>query len=346
MCRPLVTSREESVYKLSELLKNPESLLWKKLNAVNEFTLSEKYNDELKKLEEKMNIPACAGSIKKFKEFQNAKKEYTDINQIAEKVGQLLNRSNFSFNGIVSSNREILSKKIVDFYNFMAYFLEENDLLALLFSVCRVGVLKSFFDSSFKDHAAETIFGNNSTCTIFSRKWFSYGDTIYKTGFWPVSDNFCVFVHEYWHAILNYVTTMNFNSAKWRVYNGKGSNVKLSNDCFDLRQIVKNSKVESLKKWMLFDDYYNFMYTQNVDRKERDSTSGKLVNMVAVPSQYARQELGEELMCEAFSYWYLTPENERNYYWELIHDYFSINFFSKFYNTIIGKFVVNEYDKN
>lgn len=70
-----INSRDESLYKISELLKKPQSKLWLKLNCANDkFELEEKYKNILFELEEKIYEAASVSSIEEFEELKQKKR--------------------------------------------------------------------------------------------------------------------------------------------------------------------------------------------------------------------------------------------------------------------------------
>lgn len=89
-----------------------------------------------------------------------------------------------------------------------------------------------------------------------------------------------------------------------------------------------------LKDNIISNKYLEYIYNEyqillsNENPPQQNETILKLVNMVAVSSLYARKEMGDKILTEAFAYWYLTPPTERNYYWGLIHQYFTNDFWN------------------
>lgn len=336
-----ITSRQDSSYKLSKILNDQSNKLWTIINATNLKGLSEFDQKILMEMENLITKKSSDESLSEFEQWKN-QTIFVDLNNISKLAGQFLERDNFNFDRILPiSGKSKVSIEITAFYNFMSNFLDISDLLIIFFSFSSRNI--------FSTTLGEVFVGNNHQCVVFTNGWAinPICSIQYNRGFYAAKTNFSTFVHEFCHGLLGFLSTTSINSktrSKFNrvdVYNNIGKNYET---CKELINDKKNRKTTVYPTYPITDDYKNYIYnsyfndyiTNKILINEEFSKENikKLINMTAVPSEYGRSnmdKLPEELLCEAFAYWYCTPENERNYYWELIHHYFSKIIWDKWY---------------
>lgn len=332
-----INSREEEVYKLSLLLRAPESDLWKWFRDGTALAqLSEEDYQFLWDLEYWFTLEADEDRVKEFNNFKESK-TFTSIDQITELIQNTLNRKNFTFDNIIwLANEDTLISRIIEFYNFISMRMKKEDLASLFFSLCN--------SSEFREGhlSARTINANNHQCIWFKTGWPSDQPDSYQQGFHSTGDIFHTFVHEFCHALLYYLASTSINSETKSTFNIKdifhNNNYESCKSLRDNINLSSRDNLEIFKTDDILKDYVDHMdsvyYNSNFNIGTKHITYSRLVNMVAVPSSYARSSMDEELICEAFAYWYLTPAEERNYFWALMHDFFYATIWQKWYGKL------------
>lgn len=330
-----INSRDQKVYKLSTILDSSDSVLWiwfRDGSSLNK--LNSEQSEFLNNLEEWFTIEACENRVKEFNNLKKSK-TFTNIDEITKLIQKTLNRPSFTFSDIIWWKYEdILIAKIVEFYNFISMMMKKEDLATLFFSLCSSSEFRE------KQLSARTINANNHQCIWFKFDWPSDQPNSYKEGFHSTGDIFHTFVHEFCHALVYYLASISSDSSTKSTFNIKdifyGNKYK---NCKNLRDDIDLANWNTLKTFetdAILNSYIEHMdsiYYQFNGTSISNITYSRLVNMIAVPSSYAWSSMDEELICEAFAYWYLTLESECNYYWSWMHDFFSYTLWEKWYNS-------------
>lgn len=325
MNRIKIESRSEKKYMLSYLLKDSSSELWKKLDTLD-FKLSDYVKLKLAEMEDKVTIGASTESNEDFKKLLNKPDKFKTIQEVTKTIQKELDRTNFTFTNILPFwKRAQIETKIVKFYNFMLNFMREKDLAILFFSFCNKGLIKSLISSEL----GLTICGNNHQCMFLYSSWTLFNESAYKSGEKSSSDNFHTFVHEFGHGLLFYLSTIWTDSKTKLTFNRKNTYTeKEYNNCTDLES---DKLRQGFSTDVICESYFRYVFSQ-FDFNPNEVILNKILNMVAVPSDYGRTHIvQDELVVEAFAYWYFTPEKERNCYWEAIHTFFSRKIWANYY---------------
>lgn len=329
MPRITITSRSDSKYMLSKILKNRNSNLWKIINAKNLEALNDTEKECLRQFENLATIKASKESLAKFNEYK-MKITFSNLEELTNLARELMKRPDFTFQKIFPwTNSEKVSRDILKFYNFLSNFLNPNDLVILFFKFS-IGLTFPTL--------GEVYSGNNHQCVRFTHGWDTslIQSHYYQNGYYSAPDYFSTFVHEFCHGIIYFLKMISSFSKSKSTFNRHffDDSSKRYETCKELIQYIKSLKFAEYSTAWITESYINYITKEGISKEINDlfpkgfNTLNviKMLNMTAVPSNYGRENYNkqtEEIMCEAFVYWYFTLEEERNYYWQLIHDYFS-----------------------
>lgn len=338
MSRIRITSRSDSKYMLSKILKNRSSKLWTIFDAKDLDALTDIEKECLRRFEDLVTVKASDQSLSEFEEYKN-KITFLNLDEITNLAREQMNRPDFTFKRIFPwVNEQKVIRHIVEFYNFLTNFLSPDDLVVLFF--------KFSIELAFTK-LAEVYSGNNHQCVRFAHGWDTsmFQSYQYKNGYYSTPHFFGTFVHEFCHGLIYFLRMISFFSSSKKSFNRSFLNdpTKRYETCKELIQYINNLKYAEYSTNSITTTFIQHFIKEGISSEINDLfTKGtstlniiKMLVMTAVPSNYGREEYKvqiEEIVCEAFAYWYFTPEEERNYYWQLIHDYFSKVIWSKWYN--------------
>lgn len=154
-------------------------------------------------------------------------------------------------------------------------------------------------------------------------------DEQYQKGFWTSDQIVSVTTHEYGHALSNFIglnanERITFN-ANWKWSDSNYSDVNTTMKSVSHKLMINNdNKQIKDRAWYLIDYLGQQAKITNIKKK-------LLFGLVTVNSNYGRSawfdgeyniSLDDEFFAENFARWILTPQNQRDWGWELENSFF------------------------
>lgn len=288
-------SRDINKILISKLLEAKSHPLWQALTAKTK-KIGKLPDDDAKKLsewEKKFMQKLENDKINNLFDAYKNMNAFTDINDLTKTIKSYAKAPNFSYDVILQNDNKEIETKIVNFYNFMANFIKEEDLLSC---ISKFAISET---PSIKIEAKREIIVN------FNKNWYdkTTAKKMFEQGEIATADPFALFVKLFLEAIINYLIILNKQ---------------------------KKFTVDSYGNGYY---NYIFRLATNTDIKNSSSKNESLLlNFIFVPAiSVWKTENNAELLKEAFAYFYLTPKNERTVYWEYLIYFFTKQMWYKFY---------------
>lgn len=304
------------------------SLLNWKLSA-DEANLVKKYEDQIHQV-------ASKESINEFNKLYDSNKNQAIWNNYDNLQYDLthtkVGRKNIDVNwvamykkaGLNNQQLQLAEQQQLRFYNIFAKVFGKSNVMKLIQKVMPVAVTDNT--------VAWTLFNPNidSQCMEYGPDFVNINliDQQYQAGFWSSDQIISVTTHEYGHALSNFIglsaaerKTFNTNW-NWSIDNDDNSSVTTS---FLNKRIINNaSKQINDRAWYLINYLASQSKLSNIKQKI-------LFALITVNSNYGRSawtngkyniNLDDEFFAESFAKWILTPQNQRDWGWELENSFF------------------------
>lgn len=225
--------------------------------------------------------------------------------------------------GLNNQQLQLAEQQQLRFYNIFAKVFGKSNVMRLIQKVAPVAVTDNT--------VAWTAFDPNidSQCMGYGSDFVNTDliDQQYQEGFWSSDQIISVTTHEYGHALSNFIglspserETFNTNW-NWSI-DGNNSSAITS---FLNKKIINNVSKQIMDRTLYLINYL--------------ATQAKLINfkqkllfaLITVNSNYGRSawinggfnvNLDDEFFAESFAKWILTPQNQRDWGWELENSFF------------------------
>ncbi|WP_425381014.1 hypothetical protein [Spiroplasma endosymbiont of Polydrusus pterygomalis] len=289
----------------------------------------------VKKYEYQIHQSASKASIDEFNKLYDSNKNQVIWNNYDDlqydlthtKVGE----KNIDVNWVAMYKKASLNNQQLQlaeqqqlrFYNIFAKVFGKSNVLKLIQKVMPVAVTDNT--------VAWTTFDPNvdSQCMGYGPDFVNINliDQQYQVGFWSSDQIISVTTHEYGHALSNFIglsaierKTFNTNW-NWSIANDNSSS---TTSFLNKKSINNASKQINDRAWYLIN--YLASQTKVIDIKQK-----LLFALITVNSNYGRtawmnnkynMNLDDEFFAESFAKWILTPQNERDWGWELENSFF------------------------
>lgn len=320
----LCTSNDSHYLYLNKHDANASLLKWK---------LSPAAINLVKKYEYQIHQPASKESIDEFNNLYDSNKNQAIWNNFANLQYDLthtrVGKKNIDVNwvtmykkaGLSNEQLQLAEQQQLRFYNIFAKVFGKSNVLKLIQKVAPVAVTDNT--------VAWTAFDPNidSQCMGYGPDFVNINliDQQYQAGFWSSDQIISVTTHEYGHALSNFiglsvVERKTFNT-NWNWSTGNNSNSSVS-----FNKAINSNTIKQIndRAWYLI----NFLANQ----AKLITTNEKLLfALITVNSNYGRSawandhyniNLDDEFFAESFAKWILTPQNQRDWGWELENNFF------------------------
>lgn len=302
-----------SLLKWKSLTPNEIKFVTKYESQIHKTASSESKN-EFNKLYDNSNDPAI------WKKYQSLQNDLTHT-KIGDKTIDVNWDNMYKKANLNDQQLQLAESQQLRFYNIFAQVFQKKNVIKLIQKVEPVAVTDNT--------VAWTAFNPNT-----DSQRMGYGpqfvnqqliDEQYQAGFWSSDQIISVTTHEYGHALSNFfglsINERKLFNTNWRWSNNDNSASKNANTFID--KVTKNSKQINDRAWDLID--YLAKKAKITNTKEK-----LLFALITVDSNYGRAawngyyhpDLDDEFFAESFARWILTPENERDWGWELENDFF------------------------
>ncbi|CAB1055252.1 hypothetical protein [Spiroplasma endosymbiont of Danaus chrysippus] len=311
---------------------------WYLTSSENWFNKSNKKWKFINNLEEKIKYKANEKSINDFDDLENNKDSFNDFNDLQTQINDTyLNTTkkvNINFEdlfqkiNILTKYKNEIKNEILKFYNIFSKLYGKNNVLKLVYKIDYDQLLdKNYIAAQTKDlkfWKFEPNYGYYLNCTqmiSLSNVVFSNETAIknYIFGFWSSKNIVHSLVHEYGHALSNFLSL----DLKGR----QNINYFVDNqDTFQLdTYFCKSLQIPLNKSSQQLNSPEKYMISSLANgTKINAPIYQKLLSYAIVRSNYGRTSINE-LFAEGFAQWIETPENQRNIAWEKLDKFFRID---------------------
>lgn len=311
---------------------------WYLRNSENWFNKSNKKWEFINNLEEKIQYKANEKSIKEFNDLEKNKDIFNDFNNLQTQLNDTyLNTTkkvNINFEdlfqkiNILTKYKNEIKNEILKFYNIFSKLYGKNNVLKLVYKIDYDKLLD-------KNHIAaqtkglkfwkfEPNYGYYLNCIqmiSLSNVVFSNQTAInnYILGFWSSKNIVHSLVHEYGHALSNFLSLDLKGRQNINYFVDNQDTFQLDTYFYKSLQISQNNSSQQLNS----PEKYMISSLAN-GTKINDPIYQKLLSYAIVRSNYGRTSINE-LFAEGFAQWIETPENQRNIAWEKLDKFFRID---------------------
>ncbi|WP_339040550.1 hypothetical protein [Spiroplasma endosymbiont of Apeira syringaria] len=227
--------------------------------------------------------------------------------------------------GLNNEQLQLAEQQQLRFYNIFGKVFHKNTVIKLIQKVAPVAVSDST--------VAWTAFNSKA-----DNQRMGYGpefaninliDQQFQEGFWSSDQIISVTTHEYGHALSNFIglsaDERNSFNANWKWPDSSYSDINTNMTSVSHKLTVNNDNKQIYDRtWYLIDYLGQQAKLTNIKQK-------LLFGLITVNSNYGRSawfngkyniNLDDEFFAESFARWILTPQNQRDWGWELENSFF------------------------